>query len=120
MLPLRIGESDATYEPSFCLEGISVNEETPFGYQTSIHISNEQPIIVKPLALAYSITPKDGSEPAVQFETKSVEMAPSTAMAYAVRQDAALEPGDYTASVTLTYRDEVYTFDEMVTVPAQP
>lgn len=116
VVPLRLVQSDETPDPSFSLADVSANEETPFGYQTSVQIHNEQPVIVKPLSMEYALIPADGGEAVVSHSATSIEMAPSTVMPYAVRQEEVIAPGEYTAQVTLTYQDATYTLEKPVTV----
>lgn len=117
VMPVRLIETDAPIKAAFALADITANTQTAFGPRTIVTVRNTQPVIVKPMTLAYTLyAAGDLQTPLMEHTNEQVEMAPNTAMPYTLRQAAALEPGDYVAHITITYQGETTSFEKAFTV----
>lgn len=120
VVPLRLrstGASSGTIEPAFALQGVSTNLQTVFGHRTILSIRNPQPLIVKPITLAYALyAAGDEETPVATHANDSIEMAPNTIMNYSIPQEETLEPGTYTARVTIEYQGHTSAFEETLTI----
>lgn len=120
VMPIRLVETDMPIKAAFELADVAANTETAFGPKTILTVRNTQPVIVKPMTLTYALYASDDLDtPIMEHTNEQIEMAPNTAMPYTVRQDNALEPGDYVAHVVLTYEGETSTFEKAFTL-AEP
>lgn len=116
VLPVRLRETDEMVLPSFAIDAVKANAESPFGSRLLVHVRNDSAAIVKPMTLSCEVCPADSDTPVITHTNERIEMAPNTLMEYYIQQDEALEPGEYVARVSLGYQDEVYEYEHAVIV----
>jgi len=92
-------------------------------YRASIiaNIRNTQPMIKKGARATAGIFPADSNLPIFENVMESVDFAPNSIFPYSFidRDGLGIDPGDYTARITIEYRNETWTFEENFTITAE-
>lgn len=116
VIGVKLTETDAPVAPDF--ELVSA-EAGVVNYDAAVvhGIRNKEAVIVKGITLDVEVYRDGQAEPVASYQKSDVDMAPNSLMELGVglAQNAdgsagALEPGDYTSNVTLTYGGETWNF----------
>jgi len=106
-------DAEEILDPDFALGSITIE---PAGNSSLVtaNVRNIKPILVIGATVTAKIFPAGGDQPIFENTMDSVDFAPNSIFPFSFtdREDFYIDPGNYTAVVTLQYQDMTWEFEE--------
>lgn len=116
---LVISQNETPVAPDLELGAINANlvNHQPV---VSANLRNIQPTIIKGMQLSAQVYRKDQTTALHTLDKDNVDMAPNSSFDLGIDwNDQAIEPGDYRLALTATHEENVWTWDELFSIPAE-
>jgi len=106
-------DAEDMIQPDFALGSITT-ELVNFRASIIAHIRNTEPLLIKDATATARIYPLGSDQPVFEHTMESLDFAPNSVFPFSFvdREGYGIDPGNYTAVITLQHEDRTWEFDE--------